>query len=92
MAPFRGPLGKIWLAAHWTKKLSRKQIADADVVDACNSILNPPVTLALRTSGHLLLGVVKIHDSKQKSLMTDCAEAFVRIQVAPFGGTFLLVQ
>ncbi|EGD72673.1 hypothetical protein PTSG_04404 [Salpingoeca rosetta] len=77
----RGPLGKYWLAAHWTKKLSRKQIAEANVVEACENIAQPEVKLALRTSGHLLLGVVRIHDTKQRTLMNDCAEAFTRIQL-----------
>lgn len=80
---YRGPLGKVWLAAHWTKKLSRKEISEANVVEACQNIQQPQVQLALRTSGHLLLGVVKIHDSKQNTLMHDCSEAFGRIKVAP---------
>ena len=43
--------------------------------------------LALRTSGHLLLGVVRIHDSKQKSLMYDCSDALVKIKLAFRPGT-----
>lgn len=77
----RGPLAKIWLAAHWNKRLNRAQIQRADVVDACQTIIEPPAKLALRTSGHLLLGVVRIHERKQKSLMNDCTDAFVRIKV-----------
>ncbi|EDQ91870.1 uncharacterized protein MONBRDRAFT_35988 [Monosiga brevicollis MX1] len=77
----RGALSKVWVAAHWTKRLTRKQISDANVVEACNTIIKPPVELALRTSGHLLLGVVKIHDEKQSTLVSDCNLAFHRIQV-----------
>eukprot|EP00049_Salpingoeca_infusionum_P022525 m.7342 g.7342 ORF g.7342 m.7342 type:complete len:570 (-) comp5237_c0_seq1:255-1964(-) len=76
-----GALGKFWLAAHWSKRLSRRQIADADVVHACDSIAQPKVKLALRTSGHLLLGVVNIHKEKQKTLLFDCTEAFTSIQL-----------
>ena len=47
----------------------------------CESIIKPVAPLALRTSGHLLLGVVRIHDLKQKSLMADCNDAFVKIRV-----------
>jgi cohesin complex subunit SCC1 len=77
----KGPLGKVWLAAHWNKKLTRAMIAKSDVVEACLSIIKPAAPLALRTSGHLLLGVVRIHDSKQKSLMNDCSEALIKIKV-----------
>lgn len=78
----KGPLGKVWLAAHWNKKLTRAMIAKSDVVEACDSIIKPAAPLALRTSGHLLLGVVRIHDSKQKNLMTDCSEALIKIKLA----------
>ena len=77
----KSPLGNVWLAAHWTKKLTSAMIAKSDVVEACNSIIHPAAPLALRTSGHLLLGVVRIHDSKQKVLMTDCSNALVKIKV-----------
>lgn len=29
----KGPLGNVWLAAHWEKKLTKLQIIDTDVVD-----------------------------------------------------------
>eukprot|EP00049_Salpingoeca_infusionum_P022526 m.7351 g.7351 ORF g.7351 m.7351 type:complete len:105 (-) comp5237_c0_seq2:1803-2117(-) len=59
-----GALGKFWLAAHWSKRLSRRQIADADVVHACDSIAQPKVKLALRTSGML--------DARLVALVLDC--------------------
>ena len=40
------------------------------------------VKMALRTSGHLLLGVVRIYSRKAKYLLTDCNEAFVKIKMA----------
>merc|ERR1719189_2568754 len=38
--------------------------------------------MALRTSGHLLLGVVRIYSRKAKYLLADCNEAFVKIKMA----------
>ena len=38
--------------------------------------------MALRTSGHLLLGVVRIYSRKAKYLLSDCNEAFVKIKMA----------
>lgn len=78
----KGALGKVWLAAHWSKKLTKIQITKSDIVECCNAIVKPTVPLALRTSGHLLLGVVRIYDSKQKSLMTDCQDAMTKIRRA----------
>ena len=42
----------------------------------------PQVKLALRTSGHLLLGVVRIYSRKAKYLLDDCNSAIVKIKMA----------
>ena len=39
----KGPLAKIWLAAHWDKKLTKQQIVDTDVDKACNELIKPKV-------------------------------------------------
>ena len=79
----KGPLGKVWLAAHWgDKKLGRPQIFSTDISSSVDSIVNPSVPLALRVSGHLLLGVVRIYSRKVKYLMHDCQEAMVKIKMA----------
>jgi len=79
----KGPLGKVWLAAHWgDKKLGRHQIFSTDICSSVESIVNPAVPLALRMSGHLLLGVVRIYSRKVRYLMNDCEEAMVKIRMA----------
>ncbi|CAH0521831.1 unnamed protein product [Peronospora belbahrii] len=78
----KGPLGKIWLAAHWDKKLNKQQIFTTDIHSSVQSIVNPQVPLALRVSGHLLLGVVRIYSRKVKYLYSDCNEALVKIKLA----------
>lgn len=79
----KGPLGKIWLAAHWgDKKLARPQIFSTDISHSVESIVHPTVPLALRVSGHLLLGVVRIYSRKVNYLMHDCTEALVKIKMA----------
>ena len=47
-----------------------------------DSIVNPTAPLALRVTGHLLLGVVRIYSRKVKYLMNDCSEALVKIKLA----------
>lgn len=38
--------------------------------------------MALRTTGHLLLGIVRIYSRKTKYLLADCNEAFLKIKMA----------
>ncbi|CAJ0576663.1 unnamed protein product, partial [Mesorhabditis spiculigera] len=78
----KGPLSKIWLAAHWEKKLSKAQIYETNVQDACDEIIQPKGKMALRTTGHLLLGIVRIYSRKAKYLLADCNEAFLKIKMA----------
>ncbi|XP_061217463.1 double-strand-break repair protein rad21-like protein 1 [Neopsephotus bourkii] len=78
----RGPLAKIWLAAHWEKKLTKAHIFECNLEATIEKILSPKFTIALRTSGHLLLGVVRIYHRKAKYLMADCSEALAKMKTA----------
>lgn len=79
----KGPLGRVWQAAHWgEKKISRPQIFNTDIAASVESIVHPTVPLALRVSGHLLLGVVRIYSRQVKYCLTDCHEAMVKIKMA----------
>jgi hypothetical protein len=84
----KGPLGKIWLTAHFDKKLTRNQIFTTDISQSVESILNPTSPLALRVSGHLMLGIVRIYSRKVSYLMTECKEAMWKINLAFRPGTF----
>ncbi|CZR14629.1 Rad21_Rec8 domain-containing protein [Caenorhabditis elegans] len=77
----KGPLSKVWLAAHWEKKLSKAQIFETDVDEAVNEIMQPSQKLALRTTGHLLLGICRVYSRKTKYLLADCNEAFLKIKL-----------
>ncbi|XP_019339309.1 double-strand-break repair protein rad21-like protein 1 isoform X2 [Alligator mississippiensis] len=78
----REPLAKIWLAAHWEKKLTRAHIFECNLEMTIEKIVSPKVRIALRTSGHLLLGVVRIYHRKTKYLLADCSEALVKMKMA----------
>ncbi|XP_022921081.1 double-strand-break repair protein rad21 homolog [Onthophagus taurus] len=78
----KGPLARIWLAAHWDKKLTKAHVFETNIEKSVDGILQPKVKMALRTSGHLLLGVVRIYSRKAKYLLADCNEAFVKIKLA----------
>ncbi|XP_069808439.1 double-strand-break repair protein rad21-like protein 1 isoform X2 [Dendropsophus ebraccatus] len=76
-----GILSKIWMAAHWEKKLTKAHIYDCNLESAIQRILNPMDVIALRTSGHLLLGIVRIYHRKAKYLLADCNEALLGINI-----------
>ncbi|PWN87510.1 hypothetical protein FA10DRAFT_269462 [Acaromyces ingoldii] len=78
----RGPLSKVWLAAHAERRLSKAQLIGADLERSISSIMGPEAPMALRLSGQLLLGVVRIYSRKARYLLDDCNEALVRIKMA----------
>ncbi|XP_045151273.1 double-strand-break repair protein rad21-like protein 1 isoform X2 [Echinops telfairi] len=77
----RGPLAKIWLAAHWEKKLTKAHVFECNLEITIEKIISPKVKIALRTSGHLLLGVVRIYNRKAKYLLADCNEALLKMKM-----------
>ena len=60
----KGPLGKIWLAAHMEKKVLKLEVVQTNIPESVDDIQNPVAPMALRVSGHLLLGVVRIFSRK----------------------------
>eukprot|EP01128_Nolandella_sp_AFSM9_P004272 TRINITY_DN1891_c0_g1_i1.p1 TRINITY_DN1891_c0_g1~~TRINITY_DN1891_c0_g1_i1.p1 ORF type:complete len:504 (+),score=172.11 TRINITY_DN1891_c0_g1_i1:1588-3099(+) len=83
----KGPLGHVWLAAHWEKKVTKAQVQDTEILDTVDRIQNPRAPMALRLSGHLLLGVVRIYHRQVDYLYADCQEALVKIKMAFRPGT-----
>lgn len=78
-------MAKVWLAAHgWgDKKLGgRPQIFATDIAASVDSIVHPTVPLALRVSGHLLWGVVRIYSKKVHYLLHDCHQAVLKLKLA----------
>ncbi|KAM5245922.1 double-strand-break repair protein rad21-like protein 1 [Ctenodactylus gundi] len=77
----RGPLAKIWLAAHWERKLTKANVFECNLEITIEKILSPKVKIALRTSGHLLVGVVRVYNRKTKYLLADCNEALLKMKM-----------
>ncbi|KNC97866.1 uncharacterized protein SPPG_06860 [Spizellomyces punctatus DAOM BR117] len=79
----KGKLAKVWLAANWERKLSKSQFLQTNIEAAVHSIIETgQQPLALRLSGQLLLGVVRIYSRKARYLLEDCTEALVKIKMA----------
>uniref|UniRef100_A0A4W5NNX2 RAD21 cohesin complex component like 1 n=1 Tax=Hucho hucho TaxID=62062 RepID=A0A4W5NNX2_9TELE len=78
----RGPLAKIWLAAHWERKITKTHVFECNLESTIKDIISPQIKIGLRTSGHLLLGIVRIYFRKAKYLLADCNDAVVKIKVS----------
>jgi len=65
----RGPLAKIWLAAHWEKKLTKAQVYETDIDSTVDAILEPKVTVDIGLPLELTLMVA--YDGNVKGLMAS---------------------
>ncbi len=75
-------MGKVWLAALWDKKLTKNQLLQTNIPTSCDAISGNEQPMALRLSGQLLLGVVKIYARKVRYLLEDCNDAIAKIKIA----------
>ncbi|KAI8330968.1 Rec8 like protein-domain-containing protein [Chlamydoabsidia padenii] len=80
----QGPLSRVWLASHWERKISKAQFLHTNLNNAIDCIANNQTEepIALRISGQLLLGVVRIHSRKTRYLLEDCNGALSKIKTA----------
>ncbi|KAL6882107.1 hypothetical protein ACP4OV_011579 [Aristida adscensionis] len=78
----KSPLGTVWIAAHLARKIKKPQIDDIHIPSYAESIMFPEVPIALRVSGHLLLGIVRIYSWKVKYLFEDCNRMLTTIRTA----------
>ncbi|GFY92160.1 Rad21/Rec8-like family protein [Actinidia rufa] len=67
----KGPLGTVWCAAHLQHRLKKSHYTSTDIPSTVERIMYPEVPIALRMSGHLLLGVVRIYSKKVDYLYQD---------------------
>ena len=77
-----GPLARVWLSANLERKLSKHHILQSNLPDSVDAIITPnQAPMALRLSGQLLLGVVRIYSRKARYLLDDCNEALLKIKM-----------
>ncbi|KAF1809347.1 hypothetical protein P152DRAFT_403379 [Eremomyces bilateralis CBS 781.70] len=78
-----GPLARVWLAANIERKLNKKDVLSAGIERSVDAIVDQgQAPMALRLSGQLLLGVVRIYSRKTNYLFDDCNEAITKIKMA----------
>jgi cohesin complex subunit SCC1 len=78
-----GPLARVWLAANLERKMGKKDFLTVNLENSIEAIVDQgSAPMALRLSGQLLLGVVRIYSKKAKYLLDDCNEALLKIKMA----------
>ncbi|KAK9454229.1 Rec8 like protein-domain-containing protein [Dipodascopsis uninucleata] len=84
----KGPLARVWLAANLERKLSKAQFLQTNIEKSVSDIVGDNVApMALRLSGQLLLGVVRIYSRKAKYLLEDCSDALSKLRVTFHAGS-----
>ncbi|OAY54709.1 sister chromatid cohesion 1 protein 3 isoform X2 [Manihot esculenta] len=78
----KGPLGTVWCAAHLQHRLKKSHYTSTDISSTVDRIMFPEVPIALRMSGHLLLGVVRIYSKKVDYLYHDCNVILIGLRKA----------
>ncbi|KAL8092118.1 sister chromatid cohesion 1 protein 3 [Apium graveolens] len=68
----KGPLGTVWCAAHLQNRLKKSHITATNIPRTVERIMYPELPIALRMSGHLLLGVVRIYSKQVDYFCQDC--------------------
>ncbi|TKY49548.1 Sister chromatid cohesion 1 protein 3 [Spatholobus suberectus] len=78
----KGPLSTVWIAAHLQHRLKKSHYTTTDIPSTVLRIMDPGVPIALRMSGHLLLGVVRIYSKKVEYLHQDCKDVLTTLHKA----------
>ncbi len=78
-----GPLAKVWLAANMEKRLPKTQVLGISIMDKIESMVTQrqEAPMALRLSGQLLFGFVKLYKKKAEYLLEDCNDAILKIKM-----------
>jgi len=85
-----GPLARVWLSANIERKLSKQNVLQTNIENSVNAIVDQgQAPLALRLTGQLLLGVVRIYSRKARYLLDDCNEAILKIKMVRSGVSLL---
>lgn len=77
-----GEWNKVWLAAHWEKRLKKQDYLEIDLRLVMASFLAKKAILSLRATGHLLVGGAKVVSKKLEILEEEVQEVRRRLWLA----------
>eukprot|EP01084_Bolivina_argentea_P136403 240217_1 len=74
----------IWMAAHFRKKLKKKDINKTKLGEACEQLHTSKTKkpIQLRHYGQCLVGISWLHFKQVEFLHNDCNEAFTKLKIA----------
>ncbi|XP_019186941.1 PREDICTED: sister chromatid cohesion 1 protein 3 isoform X2 [Ipomoea nil] len=78
----KGPMGTVWCAAHLQHSLRKTDYTRTNILSTVECIMYPEVPIALRMSGHLLLGVVRIYSKQVEYFFQECNYLELRLRKA----------
>ncbi|KAG5226812.1 sister chromatid cohesion protein [Salix suchowensis] len=77
----KGPLGSIWVAAYFFKKLKKAQVTSTDISSSVDKILQDVFdVVTCRVLAYLLLGVVRVYSKKAEYLFDDCNKVLLNVK------------
>ncbi|XP_024445197.2 sister chromatid cohesion 1 protein 2 isoform X2 [Populus trichocarpa] len=77
----KGPLGSIWVAAYYFKRLKKAQVTSTDISSSVDKILQDGFdVVTYRVLAYLLLGVVRIYSKKVEYLFDDCNKVLLNVK------------
>ncbi|XP_056176688.1 sister chromatid cohesion 1 protein 2 isoform X3 [Syzygium oleosum] len=77
----KGPLGSVWVAAYYHKRLKKAQVAETDIPISIDKILQDELNVVTyRVLGYFLLGVVRIYSKKVEYLFNDCHKVLIKVK------------
>lgn len=77
-----GPWNKVWLAAHWDRKLKKSDYLETDLRKLIKQVIERRALVTLRATGHLLVGICKVYARKCLILDDEAAEVRTRLMLA----------
>lgn len=77
-----GDWGKVWLAAHWDKKLKKQDYLEIDLRKLVISWIAKRALMSLRATGHLLVGACKVYARKASLYEDEAQEVKTKLMMA----------
>lgn len=90
----KGPLAKVWLAAHWERKLTKTHVYETNIEETVENLLNPKVRCLLCVGEILgivgrLIGIIFITSTDMKFVEVTWEQVIFQCLNAQFSWCFV---
>lgn len=77
----KGPLAFLWHVVHGNRKITKQELKSLNLTDYILSVTDPVVPLALRLSGDLMAGAVRVFCARVTLVRKESGEALVALRI-----------